>query len=104
QADEVGGFAEPAPGAAASTTLTSLMLLAKDRFSESGQPAAVSANRIEKHQPAARAFLYQMLYKPGEAYFTDQPGGWTGGARETPDAARITLEACAMAIEGLLTN
>ena len=49
-------------------------------------------------------FLYQMIYKPGEAYFTDQPVGWTGGARETPDAARITLEACAMTIEGFLAN
>lgn len=103
-ADEVGGFAEPTPGGAPSTTLTGLMLLTGDRFSESGQPAAGSVNRIDKHQPAARAFLYQMIYKPGEAYFTDQPGSWTGGARETPEASRITLEGCAMAIEGLLAN
>jgi hypothetical protein len=102
--DELGGFAEPTPGAAPSTTLTSLMLLTGDRFNASGSPAAVSVNRIEKHHLEARGFLYQMIYKPREAYFTDQPAGWTGAAREAPDAARISLEACAMAIEGLLAN
>ena len=45
-----------------------------------------------------------MIYKPREAYFAAQASEWTGGVREAPDAARITLEACAMAIEGLLAN
>jgi hypothetical protein len=102
--DEVGGFAEPSGGSAPTTLLTALMLQAGPRFNASGQPEPTEANRIAGHQAAARLFCYQMMYKPREAYFADQPAAWVGGVRHAPDSSRITLEACAGAIEALLED
>jgi hypothetical protein len=45
-----------------------------------------------------------MTYKPLEAYFAAKPELWLGGVRASPQGARITLGACAAAIEALLTE
>jgi AMMECR1 domain-containing protein len=53
---------------------------------------------------SAKRFCCQMQYRPFEAYFAAKPELWVGGVRASPQGARITLEACAAAIEALLAE
>jgi hypothetical protein len=85
-ADEVGGFA--ARGSPPSTVLTSLKTL-------------VGAERAGE-RASARQFCQRMVFGPREAFFAEVPADWVGGVRAAPRSARVTLEACAAAIEALL--
>lgn len=93
--DEQGGFAEP--GEPPTVTLTSLMIQAGGRLKTGHEPAS-------SYALAGKRFCYQMMYKPREAYFLRQPQALVGGVRESPVSSRITVEACAAAIEAFLAE
>lgn len=65
--------------------------------SDAGQQAARLAGR-------ARRFCYRQGYThPAEAWFAAEPDAWLGGVRVDPGTSRISLAACAAALEALLT-
>lgn len=65
--------------------------------SDAGQQAARLAGR-------ARRFCYRQVYThPAEAWFAAEPDAWLGGVRVDPGTSRISLAACAAALEALLT-
>jgi hypothetical protein len=67
--------------------------------------SAAEANKARREWVlGARKFCYLMQYRPFEAYFAAKPGLWMGGVRASPGGARITLRACAAAIEALLAE
>lgn len=51
---------------------------------------------------AARTFCYQMMYKPREAYTESRPYDMVGAVRAEATSARVSLQACAAAIEAFL--
>ncbi len=54
-------------------------------------------------QLAARRFCYQMIFRPGEAYFEPNPDQWVGAVRTAPTSPEVSLADCARAIEALLS-
>jgi hypothetical protein len=53
---------------------------------------------------AARRFCLQMMYRPGEAYFLDDPDSLEGALRAAPGSKQLSLPACAAAIEAMLAK
>ncbi len=51
---------------------------------------------------AARRFCYQMVFRPGEAYFAPNPDQWVGTVRSAPTSPEVSLAGCARAIEALI--
>ena len=103
--DERGGFG--LPGRTPTTVCTALraILVAAElaREQKTGQPA--KASEMPAHLLAARRFCFRMMYhSPSEAYFAAAPGQYVGGVRSSPATCRITLPACAAAIEALLAK
>ena len=98
--DEHGGLAcgdEP-PSAVTTGLAAAVAALARGR---QGPPPGVPDERAAL---AARRFCYQMMLKPDEVFFAAAPEEWAGGVRERPDAARVTIRACAAAIEAFLAG
>ncbi len=53
---------------------------------------------------AARRFCYQMMYRRAELYFRTDASSRLGAVRQKPGSAKVTLRACAAAIEALLVK
>ncbi len=101
--DEAGGFA--AQGQAPTTVVTALAAvnLAAGKtwpgLSSDLPPAAREAMVLD-----AQRFCYQMMYKVHETYFMEKPIEWIGGVRGNPQTGRVSLDACAAAIEAFLAK
>ena len=103
--DETGGFGPP--GRPPDTAITAWRAIdiaaAIPRLEKlrTPQPAGKAKARLA----AARRFCFRMMYhSPYEAYFAKHPGSYVGGVRQTPAGAKVTLRACAAAIEAFLVN
>jgi hypothetical protein len=102
-----GSFAPPGrPPDTLVTALCAVNLTARRTWPGLTLPQAPGGAEAARRETvlAARRFCCQMLYKPREAYFADKPELWTGGVRASPQGAKITLAACAAAIEALLAE
>ena len=91
--DEAGGIA-PA-GGPVSTVQTALTAVCLARATDESPASA----KRRQQQTAARWFCHRMMYRPYEAYFSAEPEKWVGGLRAAPEAAAVSVEACAAAIE-----
>lgn len=90
--DEAGGFGPI--GAPADTALTAWRAV---------RLAAAAGDKGRGELDAARRFCYRMMYhSPYEAYFAEDPKSYLGGVRAASSGARVTLRACAAAIEAFL--
>jgi AMMECR1 domain-containing protein len=49
------------------------------------------------------SFCYRMTYRPAEAFFAAEPSNWVGAVRVRPDSAAVSVQACAAAIEAMLS-
>ena len=99
--DEYGGLAEgaepPSTCATALAAAATAEAARRRRFGtiEPERQALAAAGKM-------RRFCFQMMYGPYEAYFAARPGEWVGAVRAAPSSAKVTLEACAAAIEAFL--
>ena len=92
--DERGGFGPI--GAPADTALTAWRAVCL---------AAAEGDKDRGELDAARKFCYRMMYhSPYEAYFAKDPKSYLGGVRAASSGARVTLGACAAAIEAFLVE
>ncbi len=100
--DEEGGFG--LPGEPPRTLWTALQALVTARAIAPYEAKMGEGSAAEERAEvlAARRFCYRMLYRPREAYWTAEPDKWVGGVRATPAGAKVTLPACAAAIEAFL--
>lgn len=101
-ADEIGGFAEG--GAGPSTVLTGMRAACIARALKGSPAGAAEMRRARIVLTAARKFCFGMMYQAPEAYFAREPDAWLGGVREGPGTARVTVSACAAAIEAFLAE
>jgi hypothetical protein len=101
--DERGAFALPGERPATVETALTAVCIAR---ALAAAPATAPANRqqLRRQQLAARRFCYSQMFQPGEAYFAADPNAWVGGVRAKVGSARVTLGACAAAIEALLAE
>jgi len=90
-ADERGGFGEA--GEVPKTSLTALAPLS--------MPAGEATD--DDFRRDAVAFIVQMIFTPREAYFVADPAAMDGAVRVSPTAAAVSLDACAAAIEALIS-
>ena len=102
--DERGAFV--LPGQQPSTVETGLTAVCLAKALRGGTTSAGVQDRAAAVASwmEARRFCYRMIYQPGEAYFASDGGAWVGGVRAAPGSARVTLGACAAAIEALLAQ
>ena len=105
--DELGGFAfarQPA-----SVELTALALAVRSGGQGwTGQPMLADPDKRAAQRSTmtiwAQAFVYTMMYRANEAYFSTDPATWLGAVRVDAGTARVTPAACAAAIEILLMD
>jgi AMMECR1 domain-containing protein len=100
--DEQGAIA--AEGRAPGTVATAIAAAALAEGKSWAGVDALSPDKREQIILSARKFCYQMVYKPRETYYAQSPEGLIGGVRAGPDDGRITLGACAAAIEAFLAD
>ena len=101
--DEAGGFAVAgAPPSALHTALAAVCLA--ETLERSGGQSSAGSRALAGQIARARGFCDRMMYRPGEAYFSEDPNAWVGGVRETPASAAVTVSACASAIEAFLAE
>jgi len=103
-ADEVGGFA--VVGQAPTTLPTALVAvnLAAQLSEGPEKLTAEAARQAAKDLAAARRFCYRMTFKSREAFFAAAPADWAGAVRASPESAKVTVEACAAAIEAFIAK
>lgn len=101
-ADEIGGFRLTEGGVDTAFSARAADLLRRaSAWSTTEQP--LRSRRYDESARAARQFCRQMIYRPMEAYFRDDPDAFVGAVRARPDAAEIRLQACAAVLEVLLS-
>ncbi|MCD4825305.1 MAG: hypothetical protein K8S55_11935, partial [Phycisphaerae bacterium] len=98
--DEIGAIRIADGTASTGTTGAAMVFLRQAK--RVLKPGSESLKRLGKSLPAGRAFCLQMMYQPAEAYFVAKPIEWTGAVRVYPGGKRISLAACAAAIEAML--
>jgi AMMECR1 domain-containing protein len=98
------GFAMPGRGPDTLVTALSAVNLAEGRTWPGLAFSRAASADIQREDMilSSRRLCRQMIYGPREAYFAAKPETWAGGVRASPQAARVTLTACAAAIEALL--
>ena len=106
--DEVGGFAPSGqPPTTTVTALAAVNLLVGHTWPGLKIPADKALVIADKAKldwiQGARRFCHQMMYRPREAYFAREEL-WIGGVRPSPESGKISLEACAAAIEAFLAK
>ncbi len=101
--DEAGAFvASGEPPSTAVTALCAVNLAAGKTWP--GVSKDLSPQAREEFILGAQRLCHQMMYKSLETYFADKPNEWIGGVRSGPQTGRISLEACAAAIEAFIAK
>jgi hypothetical protein len=102
--DEAGAIRDSHGSAMVESTGPAAVLLAEAAATFRG---ALGRNLLAGARQAAedgRGFCGQMIYQPEEAYFIAQPYALVGAVRCDVSSARVSLSACAAALEALLAD
>jgi len=99
--DEAGGLVDADGQVSTAATALCAAMLAEARGAgqlRSDQADSDAARLAE----TMLSFCRSIIYAPGEAFFAEDPSRWVGGVRSRPEAAGVTVEACAAAMEAFL--